>query len=111
MLDWSSTICLSQSVPAIHLFNARFKEQIGDVLAARAAYIHRCKETDSDFVENVISKANMEKRLVCKLACTTTEEKLTLHCSDAVIMLLHVLLYIFNVGKYGVCFQYIQRSA
>ncbi|KAJ1426198.1 Tetratricopeptide-like helical domain superfamily [Sesbania bispinosa] len=51
------------SVPAIHLFNARFKEQIGDVLAARAAYIQSGKETDSDFVENVISKANMEKRL------------------------------------------------
>ncbi|KAK7247229.1 hypothetical protein RIF29_42107 [Crotalaria pallida] len=50
-------------VPAIHLFNARFKEQIGDVLAARAAYIQSGKETDSDFVENVISKANMEKRL------------------------------------------------
>jgi pre-mRNA-processing factor 39 len=49
----------------MHLFNARFKEQIGDVLAARAAYIRRCKETDSDFVDNVISKANMEKRLVC----------------------------------------------
>lgn len=51
-------------MPAIHLFNARFKEQIGDVLAARAAYVRRCKETDSDFVENVISTANMEKRLV-----------------------------------------------
>ncbi|KEH20704.1 Pre-mRNA-processing factor 39, putative [Medicago truncatula] len=61
-LDRATEIYL-KSVPAIHLFNARFKEQIGDVLAARAAYIHRCKETDSDFVENVISKANMEKRL------------------------------------------------
>ncbi|KAE9602926.1 hypothetical protein Lal_00050182 [Lupinus albus] len=50
-------------MPAIHLFNARFKEQIGDVLAARAAYIQSGKETDSDFVENVISKANMERRL------------------------------------------------
>lgn len=54
-----------QRVRAIHLFNARFKEQIGDVSAARAAYIHSGAETDSDFVENVISKANMEKRLVC----------------------------------------------
>ncbi|KAG5015476.1 hypothetical protein JHK85_021612 [Glycine max] len=52
-----------KKVPEIHLFNARFKEQIGDVLAARAAYIQSGKETDSDFVENVISKANMEKRL------------------------------------------------
>jgi len=52
-------------VPGIHLFNARFREQIGDVFAARAAYVQSGKERDSDFVENVISKANMEKRLVC----------------------------------------------
>lgn len=52
-------------MPAIHLFNARFKEQIGDVVAARAAYVHSGKDRDSDFVESVISKANMEKRLVC----------------------------------------------
>ncbi|KAI9127398.1 hypothetical protein K1719_001957 [Acacia pycnantha] len=50
-------------VRVIHLFNARFKEQIGDVSAARAAYIHGGAESDSNFVETVISKANMEKRL------------------------------------------------
>ncbi|KAL2343223.1 hypothetical protein Fmac_004508 [Flemingia macrophylla] len=61
-LDRATEIYLKR-VPAIHLFSARYKEQIGDVLAARAAYIQSGKETDSDFVENVIAKANMEKRL------------------------------------------------
>ncbi|KAF7840405.1 Pre-mRNA-processing factor 39 [Senna tora] len=50
-------------VRAIHLFNARFKEQIGDISAARAAYIQSGAETDSEFLKTVISKANMEKRL------------------------------------------------
>lgn len=59
------TICLMQRVRAIHLFNARFKERIGDVSAARAAYIHSGAVTDSEFLKNVISKANMERRLVC----------------------------------------------
>ncbi|XP_057733368.1 calcium-transporting ATPase 9, plasma membrane-type-like isoform X2 [Arachis stenosperma] len=46
------------------LLKLRFKEQIGDVLAARATYIQQTgKESDSDFVQNVISRANMEKRL------------------------------------------------
>jgi hypothetical protein len=44
------------------------------------------------------------------LACIAFEEKLTLQCPDAVIKLLHVLLYIFNAGKYGVSFKYIPRS-
>ncbi|XP_022639460.1 uncharacterized protein LOC106768678 isoform X2 [Vigna radiata var. radiata] len=61
-LDRATEIYLTR-VPSIHLFNARFKEQIGDVFAARAAYVQSGKERDSDFVDNVISKANMEKRL------------------------------------------------
>ncbi|KAL9329484.1 hypothetical protein ACSQ67_004487 [Phaseolus vulgaris] len=61
-LDRATEIHLKR-VPGIHLFNARFREQIGDVFAARAAYVQSGKERDSDFVENVISKANMEKRL------------------------------------------------
>ncbi|MED6106430.1 hypothetical protein PIB30_004662 [Stylosanthes scabra] len=62
-LDRATGIYLKR-VPEIHLFNARFKEQIGDVLAARAAYIKQTgNESDSDFAQNVISRANMEKRL------------------------------------------------
>ncbi|XP_027919357.1 uncharacterized protein LOC114177943 isoform X2 [Vigna unguiculata] len=61
-LDRATEIYLKR-VPSIHLFNARFKEQIGDDFAAHAAYVQSGKERDSDFVDNVISKANMEKRL------------------------------------------------
>ncbi|RYR29204.1 hypothetical protein Ahy_B01g053550 [Arachis hypogaea] len=62
--DDDESLVEDESVPKIHFFNARFKEQIGDVLAARATYIQQTgKESDSDFVQNVISRANMEKRL------------------------------------------------
>lgn len=48
----------------IHAYNARFKEKIGDVLGARAARVHIRTELDTDFVEDAIMKANMEKRWV-----------------------------------------------
>ncbi|CAL1400714.1 unnamed protein product [Linum trigynum] len=48
-------------VSLMHLFNARFKEYRGDVSSARAAFL-AC-DAESDFVENVIRKANMERRL------------------------------------------------
>ncbi|XP_030480447.2 pre-mRNA-processing factor 39-2 isoform X1 [Cannabis sativa] len=50
-------------VPAMHLFNARFKEHDGDTIGARAALLHCDEESDSNFVENVARKANMERRL------------------------------------------------
>ncbi|KAL5577132.1 hypothetical protein UlMin_018831 [Ulmus minor] len=50
-------------VPVIHLFNARFKEHTGDAVGACAAFSHCDTESDSNFIENVILKANMEKRL------------------------------------------------
>ncbi|PON41745.1 HAT (Half-A-TPR) repeat, partial [Parasponia andersonii] len=50
-------------VPVMHLFNARFKEHLGDIIGARAARLHCDGESDSNFVENVVMKANMEKRL------------------------------------------------
>ncbi|KAF8018922.1 hypothetical protein BT93_H3728 [Corymbia citriodora subsp. variegata] len=49
-------------IPVIHAYNARFKEKIGDVLGARAALVHIRTELDTDFVEDAIMKANMEKR-------------------------------------------------
>lgn len=58
-------ICSLQRVAVIHLFNTRFKEQIGDVSGARAACPKCDSESDSQFVKNVILKANMEKRMVC----------------------------------------------
>ncbi|KAJ0240657.1 Tetratricopeptide repeat [Hirschfeldia incana] len=49
---------------AIHLFNARFKEHVGDASAASIALSRRCgEELGVGFVENVTKKANMEKRL------------------------------------------------
>lgn len=56
-----------QRMPMVHLFSAHYKEQIGDVCAARAAFLGYDTEADSTFIENVTIKANMEKRLVCNL--------------------------------------------
>ncbi|KAL8113173.1 uncharacterized protein LOC141667685 isoform X2 [Apium graveolens] len=52
-----------ENTPVIHIFNARFREQIGDVHGARAAFLHGDKDLNSYFVESVIKAANMEKRL------------------------------------------------
>lgn len=60
-------ICSLQSAPVMHLFNARFKEHEGDIIGAQAALLHCDGESDSNFVENVVMKANMEKRLVLQL--------------------------------------------
>ncbi|CAL5214251.1 unnamed protein product [Lathyrus oleraceus] len=99
-LDRATGIYL-KSVPAIHLFNARFKEQIGDVLAARAAYIRRCKETDSDFVENVISKANMEKRLGnTESAFSIYKEALEIAATEEKLQALPILYVHFSRLKY-----------
>ncbi|KAL5053685.1 hypothetical protein RYX36_034367 [Vicia faba] len=99
-LDRATGIYL-KSVPAIHLFNARFKEQIGDVLAARAAYIRRCKEIDSDFVENVISKANMEKRLGnTELAFSIYKEALEIAATEEKLQALPMLYVHFSRLKY-----------
>lgn len=59
-------MCLLQKVPDIHLFNSRFKEQIGDLSGARSAFLQLDADSDldSNFVENIILKANMEKRMV-----------------------------------------------
>ncbi|CAN7026976.1 hypothetical protein IGI04_025134 [Brassica rapa subsp. trilocularis] len=48
---------------AVHLFNARFKEHVGDASAASVALSQCGEELGVGFVENVTKKANMEKRL------------------------------------------------
>ncbi|XP_059437546.1 pre-mRNA-processing factor 39-2 isoform X3 [Corylus avellana] len=58
-----STLIFLKGVPVIHLFNSRFKEQIGDVFGARASFLKCEADSDSNFVENAKMKANMEKRL------------------------------------------------
>ncbi|KAG7963586.1 hypothetical protein I3843_09G125000 [Carya illinoinensis] len=58
-----ATLNFLKRVPVIHLFNSRFKEQIGDTSGARAS-LQQCEsESASNFVENVKLKANMEKRM------------------------------------------------
>ncbi|XP_020225886.1 RNA polymerase II degradation factor 1 isoform X2 [Cajanus cajan] len=99
-LDRATEIYLKR-VPAIHLFNARYKEQIGDVLAARAAYIQSGKERDSDFVENVISKANMEKRLGnTESAFSIYKEALKMASAEGKLHALPLLYVHFSRLKY-----------
>lgn len=61
-LDRATQIFLKR-LPLIHLFNARYKEQIGDTFAARAAFPESDTDSDSRFIEKVTFKANMERRL------------------------------------------------
>ncbi|XP_024018416.1 pre-mRNA-processing factor 39 isoform X1 [Morus notabilis] len=49
--------------PEIHLFAARFKEQSGDILGARAAYQLVHSEISPGLLEAIIKHANMEHRL------------------------------------------------
>ncbi|RDX60122.1 prp39, partial [Mucuna pruriens] len=99
-LDRATEIYLKR-VPEIYLFKARFKEQIGDVLAARAAYIQSGKETDSGFVENVISKANMEKRLGnTESAFSIYEEALKMAAAEEKSHALPILYVHFSRLKY-----------
>ncbi|XP_054777377.1 pre-mRNA-processing factor 39-2 isoform X3 [Prosopis cineraria] len=88
-------------VRVIHLFDARFKEQIGDVSAARAAYIHGGAESDSNFVETVISKANMEKRLGnMEAAFNVYKEALEMAAADKKLHALPVLYVNYSRLKY-----------
>ncbi|KAG8365591.1 hypothetical protein BUALT_Bualt18G0121700 [Buddleja alternifolia] len=59
----------------IHLFNARFKEHIGDVNGARSALLMCDTNTDSAFIEKVVLQANMERRLGNFAAATVMYEK------------------------------------
>ncbi|KAG2261864.1 hypothetical protein Bca52824_068943 [Brassica carinata] len=61
-----------KNASAIHLFNARFKEHIGDASAASIALSLCGEELGVGFVENVTKKANMEKRLGNFEAAVTT---------------------------------------
>ncbi|CAA3029455.1 mRNA processing [Olea europaea subsp. europaea] len=74
VLDRATQIFL-KSVPEIHIFNARFKEQIGDADGARAALLLCDAKTDSGFIASVVNQANMEKRLGNLAAASSTYEK------------------------------------
>ncbi|XP_012091896.2 uncharacterized protein LOC105649750 isoform X2 [Jatropha curcas] len=62
-------------VSVIHLFNARFKEHVGDVPSARSAFLQCNNESDSEFVENVVMRANMEKRIGNFIAASNIYEE------------------------------------
>nr|UWV21202.1 hypothetical protein [Noronhia emarginata] len=74
VLDRATQIFL-KNVPEIHIFNARFKEQIGDADGARAALLLCDAKTDSSFIASVVNQANMEKRLGDLAAASATYEK------------------------------------
>lgn len=73
----------------IHLYSARFKEASGDIMAARAALLQLKTESDENFIDNVIIKASMEKRLVMD------QFKLALHMRTSVGLLLYFVFYHF----------------
>ncbi|KAK3024027.1 hypothetical protein RJ639_044129, partial [Escallonia herrerae] len=88
-------------VPVIHLFNARFKEKIGDVRGARTAFLHCDAEFDSCFVDNVMKEANMERRLGNLAAASSIYEKALKLAADAQKLHNVSILYIhFSRLKY-----------
>ncbi|KAL8507245.1 hypothetical protein ACS0TY_017967 [Phlomoides rotata] len=64
-----------KNVLEIHLFDARFKEHIGDADGARAALVVCDTKTDSSFIENVAIQTNLERRLGNFAAASATYEK------------------------------------
>lgn len=58
-----ATKVFSKNVPELHLFAARYKEQIGDPDGARASFPPINTDWDSCFIQYVTNRANMEKRL------------------------------------------------
>ncbi|KAM3251161.1 pre-mRNA-processing factor 39-2 isoform X1 [Capsicum annuum] len=58
-----ATKVFSKNVPEIHLFTARYMEQIGDPNGARTSFPPINTDRDSCFIQYVINRANMEKRL------------------------------------------------
>ncbi|XP_042041836.1 uncharacterized protein LOC121787223 isoform X2 [Salvia splendens] len=64
-----------KTVPEIHLFDARFKEHIGDAHGARAALALCDPKTDSNFIESIAAQANLERRLGNFAAASATYEK------------------------------------
>ncbi|XP_057544294.1 pre-mRNA-processing factor 39-2 isoform X3 [Amaranthus tricolor] len=58
-----ATLIFLKNEPEIHLFGAWFKEKIGDVDGAHAAFLHPDKDLGSCFIDTIRRKANMERRM------------------------------------------------
>ncbi|GER26016.1 pre-mRNA-processing factor 39 [Striga asiatica] len=92
-LDRATKIFL-KNVPEIHLFNANFKEHIGDINGARAALSLCNMETDSSFISSVVTLANLERRLGNFSAATATYEKALKTAKEKRKAHLHPSLYL-----------------
>ncbi|GAV79580.1 hypothetical protein CFOL_v3_23045 [Cephalotus follicularis] len=90
-----------KKMPVVHFFNAKYKEQIGDVVGARTAFLQCDTESDFGFVENVILRANMEKRLGNFLAASEIfEEALEIAAAKNKLHALPMLYVHFSRLKY-----------
>ncbi|CAA0832913.1 Tetratricopeptide repeat (TPR)-like superfamily protein [Striga hermonthica] len=92
-LDRAAQIFL-KNVPEVHLFNANFKERIGDINGARAALSLCNMETDSSFISSVVTLANLERRLGNFSAATATYEKALKTAKEKRKAHLHPCLYL-----------------
>ncbi|XP_009765976.1 uncharacterized protein LOC107789835 isoform X2 [Nicotiana tabacum] len=90
-----ATKVFSKNVPEIHLFTARYMEQIGDPDGARASFPPIIIDWDSYFIQNVTNRANMEKRLGnCTAACDIYERAIKMAVEEEKLQFLPTL-YIF----------------
>ncbi|EYU43281.1 hypothetical protein MIMGU_mgv1a002156mg [Erythranthe guttata] len=83
-----------KDVAQIHLFSARFKERIGDINGARAALILCDTKIDSNFIDNIVTLANLERRLGNNEAASATYEKALKKAREA--QKLHVLPTLYS---------------
>ncbi|CAI9087906.1 OLC1v1022099C1 [Oldenlandia corymbosa var. corymbosa] len=77
-LDRATQVFL-KNVPEINLFNARFKEQIGDSVAASAALAQCDFGSGSYLPKHIIELANIQRRLGClEEACATLDKAINM---------------------------------
>lgn len=90
-----------KGVPEMHLFNARYKERIGDATGARTAFFQFDEKPAAYLTKHVIELANMERRLgnleeaydIFEKAITMAEEKMQWHSCSTLFMHLSRLKY------------------
>jgi pre-mRNA-processing factor 39 len=93
--------------PEIHLFAARFREQSGDIVAARAAYQLVHDEISPGLLEAIIKHANMENRQGnLEAACTLYEQAIEIekgkeHSQTLPPLLAQYSRFLFLVCKNG----------
>ncbi|XP_016438336.2 uncharacterized protein LOC107764294 isoform X1 [Nicotiana tabacum] len=87
-----ATQVFSKNVPEIHLFTARYMEQIGDPDGARASFPPIIIDWESYFIQNVTNRANMEKRLGnCSAACDIYERAIKMAVEEQKLQCLPML--------------------